>query len=192
MHYLLGKLSDFTSEEYERTLENLSPSRRAHVMRFLHREDRQRSLAGEMLLQRLLAERFGVRDAVLHRKDNGQPYLEGCDLFVSISHSDRYVACAAGRTPIGIDVETIRPIDLGLSRHICTPEEKEYLLAGRECVRGELCRDPEVLRRFFEIWTAKEAYFKKCGTGITDLHAVNILTLDRQVFFEDDHAITII
>ena len=48
------------------------------------------------------------------------------------------------------------------------------------------------MQRFFEIWTAKEAYFKKCGTGITNLKSVNSLTLSRQMHILGDYILHII
>ena len=49
-----------------------------------------------------------------------------------------------------------------------------------------------VLERFYEVWTAKEAYFKKMGTGITDLKSVDVTSLEKKVIIEDDYLITII
>jgi len=68
----------------------------------------------------------------------------------------------------------------------------EYLLAGKESADENPCRDPEILHRFFQIWTAKEAYFKKCGTGITNLKSVNILPMERQCFQIEDYFIQIL
>jgi phosphopantetheinyl transferase len=49
-----------------------------------------------------------------------------------------------------------------------------------------------LLTRFFKIWTAKEAYFKQQGTGITDLKAVHYHDLAPLHFEEDGCMITII
>lgn len=170
----------------------LSSSRKVRIDRLRRQEDRQRSLAAELLVYQLLEQHWGITTAKLHCKDNGQPYLSGCDLHVSISHSDDWVACAVSRDPVGIDIERIRPVKVNLFRHVCTKEEMEYLLAGKEQFEENLCSDPEILERFFEIWTAKEAYFKKCGTGITDLKQVNTRTLQGKVCLLEDYFIQII
>ena len=146
-----------------------------------------RSLAAERLAQELLKKHYGTT-AKLCCRENGQPYLEKCPLQVSLSHCDEMVACAVSELPVGIDIERIRPMDLRICRHVCVPEELGYLQAQRL----EQCEDAAVLRRFFEIWTAKEAYFKKCGTGITDLKGVNILMLQRQVYTAGDYLIQIV
>lgn len=161
-------------EAYER----LTPSRKAHIDRLRQPDDKIRSLAGEVLVQNLLKAHCGIPSARLHRKENGQPYLTGCQLFVSISHSQRMVACAVSYQPVGIDIEYIRPINPSLLRHVCVEEEMRYVLDGEwEEQKGN---DPAVMRRFFEIWTAKEAWFKKQGTGITNLKSLCVLPLEGQ------------
>lgn len=193
MQWLACKTEDFSREDYARAYENLTPSRKEHIDRFRKAEDRRRSLAGELLAQRLLREKFNVTDAVLYRSENGQPALCGCDLFVSIAHCGDMAVCAVSEEPVGIDIERIRPMDLAAARHVCVAEELQYLLEGNPIPeKGTLCEDAVLLRRFYEIWTAKEAYFKKQGTGITNLRSVNILPIKRQIFTLEDYLIQII
>lgn len=188
MHWACQKTTDYTHAQLQGVYAQLSPSRKERIDRLRRQEDKQRSLAAELLVQQLLKEYYGVTSAMLCCRQNGQPYLENCGLQVSISHCEQMVACAVSQTSVGIDIERIRPIDLRITRHTCVPEELDYLQISGEGV----CSDPEVLRRFFEIWTAKEAYFKKCGTGITDLKGVNVLLLQRQVYTVDDYLIQIV
>ena len=176
MKWLICRLSDFTPAEYEAVYGALSPSRRAHIDTFRHAGARRQSLAGELALRRLLAQE-GM-DATPERLASGQPVLRGSDLHVSITHCGELVACAISGTPIGIDAEQIRPVKPGMPERVCTPEELAWMQDSAE--------------RFFEIWTAKEAYFKMVGTGITDLRSVNILTLPRHVVREGDHLIQIV
>ena len=192
MHWSCCDTADLSREDLQQAYLQLSPSRKEHIDRLRQPEDKVRSLAGELLVHRLLQEHYGITDAVLHRKENGQPYLKGCDLHVSIAHCERMVACAISSEPVGIDVERIRPIKPDICRHVCTQEEKAYVLAG--CQRAEeiIFRKPEVLRRFFEIWTAKEAYFKKCGTGITDLKSVDVMTLQPKTHVIGDYILQIL
>lgn len=184
MDWTCCELGRFSVSDLENAYSRLSPSRKAHIDRFRRVEDKNRSLAGELLVQQLLREHYGITDAQLHRSDSGQPYLTGCRLYVSISHCEEMVACAVSEAPVGIDIERIRPIDRKLCGKVCVPEEMHYVLGeGNMLARlrlGEI-RDPEILQRFFEVWTAKEAWFKKCGTGITDLKSVNVLPKPRQL-----------
>ena len=192
MHWAVRALSAFSQQQLEKTYGNLTPSRKEHIDRLQKQEDRIRSLAAEALALQLLQEHYDLTTAQLCRKENGQPYLTGCALFVSLSHSGQMVACAVGDRPVGIDVERIRPVKPNLMGRVCTAEELAYVLAGNTPSEGQPCEDPAVLRRFFEVWTGKEAYFKKCGTGITDFQAVNILTLPRQTHTEEDYLVQLI
>lgn len=191
MHWTCCDMASFSAEELQRVYEKLSPSRKEHIDRFRQQKSKACSLAAETLVQRLLEEHYGVTDAKLHCKDNGQPYLTGCNLYVSISHCEGKIACAISCDPVGIDIERIRPVNLKLCRHVCVPEEKAYVLGKCREYEDRECQDPEVLRRFFEVWTAKEAYFKKCGTGITDLKSVNVLQLPRKIHMEEDYLVQI-
>lgn len=183
MNWAYCNTGEFTHADYDAAYAGLSPSRRAHIDGLKSEKARRCSLAGELLVQRLLSG-LGVNNAQLHRKDNGQPYLTGCDLHVSISHCEDFVVSAIGTEPIGIDVERIRPIDLQIAGHVCTDRERQYLFEPAE--------QDQQLERFFEIWTAKEAYLKKQGTGITGLKKVNILPMDRQLFRVEDYLVQIL
>lgn len=192
MYWSCCAADSFSADELQRVYEATSPSRKEHIDRLRQQKSKTCSLVAEILVQRLLQEHFGVTDAKLHRKDNGQPYLNGCNLSVSITHCEEKIACVISHDPVGIDIERIRPVNLKLCRHICVPEEKAYVLGDSREYENRVCRDEDVLRRFFEVWTAKEAYFKKCGTGITDLKAVNVLQLPRQVHMVEDYLVQIL
>lgn len=192
MHWVVRAISAFSQQTLEETYGNLTPSRKEHIDRLQRQEDRLRSLAAEALALELLQKHYGLTAVQLHRKDSGQPYLTGCPMYVSLSHSGQMVACAVSSRPVGIDIERIRPVKPNLMRRVCVAEELDYVLAGSCLSEDQPCEDAAILRRFFEIWTGKEAYFKKCGTGITDFQAVNILTLPRQTDIEDDYLVQII
>ncbi len=171
--WLLCRTCDFTQHEYAAVYKQLSPSRKAHIDTFTNPAARQCSLAGELLLRRLLQQE-GI-PAVPERKPGGQPYLSGDAAFVSISHCDDRVVCAVSDEPVGIDIEKIRPIRTGMAEKVCTEEELSYV--------------SQDTGRFFEVWTAKEAYFKMLGTGITDLKAVNTLALQKSYITQDGYLI---
>ena len=77
------------------------------------------------------------------------------------------VVCAVDDKPIGIDIEQIRPIDLTVAKRICTDEELLYLFGHTPTDEDfTYTTDTEILTRFFELWTAKEAYGKCMGEGI--------------------------
>lgn len=67
-------------------------------------------------------------------------------------------------------MEEIRPIDLNVSKRICTEDELIYLFSHIPTEQDFVyTTDIEVLTRFFELWTKKEAYAKWVGTGIENI-----------------------
>ena len=115
----------------------------------------------------MIAEACGVDAASIRfRKDeNGKPHVVGLPIHFNVSHSGDFVACAVDNSPVGIDIEQIRSIRPALVKKVCTEAERAYV----EDQEGDM------LVRFFEVWTSKEAWFKYIGTGITDLKSVDTL-----------------
>ena len=110
---------------------------------------------------------------------NGKPYLVGSDLFISLSHSEEGVAAVVSETPVGIDIEKIKPITDKLINYVCNENEKEYIESGE---------DREY--RFFTVWTAKEAFFKK--NGGSGVRAVDTTLFEKSVYKIEDYLITIV
>jgi len=81
----------------------------------------------------------------------------------SLSHKSRFVAAVVGRTPLGIDIEEIRPRNEALYSAIA--DDEEWALGERT---WEL---------FFRYWTAKEAVLKAVGVGLRGLRQAKIHTL---------------
>jgi 4'-phosphopantetheinyl transferase len=193
MEWSYCNIRDLSQNDYDSIYQSLTPSRKEHIDRFLREDDRKRSLAGELITKKLLSGKFGITNALIERLPNGRPVLNGANLFASISHCDDIVVCAVSEKEIGIDTERIKPIKLSLIKRFCVTEEKEYIL--RNVPYSETlsyCEDKEILNRFYEIWTAKEAYFKMLGTGIKDLKSVNVLNLKRTKFNINDYLIQIV
>ena len=85
MKWLFSKTTDIAENEYQEIYNSLTESRKNHIDRMKNSDDRKRSLAAQYLLIKLLGE-MGVESAVLESDNNSKPYLNGSDLFVSISH----------------------------------------------------------------------------------------------------------
>ena len=182
MNWRYKLLSDFTDEQFSNAYNSLSVSKKKRVDKLKKQDDKKRSLAAEILLKQLLKEEYGINNPVVCHYDNGKPYVECEKICVSIAHSENMVVCAADFEDIGIDVEKIRPINKKLVSRVCQKGEEKYVLEDND----------DFLYRFFEVWTAKEAYFKKLGTGITNLKSVNILSLPRQIFQINGYLVQII
>ncbi len=114
------------------------------------------------------------------KTEKGKPYFKNIsDLFFSISHTDSLTVIAVSDCEVGIDAEKIRKADLRVLRRFLK-EESDYVNA---------CDSD---RRFFEIWTKKEAYLKYKGTGLSGgLQSVNVLNLPIKTFGFEDYIISV-
>lgn len=138
---------------------------RQRLARMRSSQARARTLGGLWLLQKC-AELAGFDApplARLGRDPHGRPQWSGGPHF-NISHSGNLVACViAGRGPIGLDVEQIRPVDtLRLGRFLAPSE------------RAASAQSPEA---FFSAWTAREATVKATGrAGLARIARVELGT----------------
>lgn len=181
MKWLFTKITDITHEQYTQIFSRLSPSRKAHIIRMKLPQDQMRSLAASFLVEKLLKGN-GYNNFTLSNKENGMPYLEGSNLFVSISHSAEGVVCAISETTIGIDIEKIKTVTEKFINYVCNDKEKEYIFA-----------EPTALpQRFFAVWTAKEAYLKKHGLQLGDIRTIDTFSFEKQFYTTEDFLITIV
>lgn len=109
----------------------------------------------DRILHKLLSDYFCVPETALCicRRNGEKPFLEkaeGC--YFSVSYSGEWMAIAASDQEIGVDIERRRTLLTGALRRCFTEREQDYV------------GDDE--RRFFELWTQKEAYVKYAGLGL--------------------------
>lgn len=103
----------------------------------------------------------------------GKPHLAGCipnrGLVFSLSHSsDTGIFAMSFDRAVGVDVEVWRKINhlkRLVNRCFASSEQSYFLSLGQ----------PERIRTFYRIWTAKESFVKAVGKGIS-------LGLDRCAF----------
>lgn len=97
-------------------------------------------------------------DYEVKTKINGKPYFSSEEgIHFSISHSGRFVACAVSDKEIGIDIEGARKADVKIAKRYFSRDEMSWLT---DC-DGSL-QD----KRFFMLWSLKEAFSKATGEGI--------------------------
>ena len=191
MDWWLHRLDELNTEDERRCMELMTPQRRQSVLRMSHEQRRRASILGEWRVKNELKTRQkrSVESIVLERTEHGKPYAVGLPVHFSISHTGPWVALAVSEEPVGIDAERVRPVTEKLARRICTETDWTYLLAGRDSFDPE---DGEQRLRFFRIWTAKEAWFKREGTGITRLRELDYAHIPAQHFQRDELLITIV
>ncbi len=169
MKWYKYNIRELSASEYNKWYALMDVEKQKRVDRFRFCDDKKRTVAGEMLARKAISEWCGVtyESIVFCIKEHGKPYAKGLPVEFNISHSGDYVVCAVDDKPIGIDIEKIRPIDLTVAKRICTDDELQYLFGHAPCEKDFThTTDIDILTRFFEIWTAKEACGKCAGEGI--------------------------
>lgn len=161
-------IRELTDDEYNKWFSIMSEDKQRRVDRFRFVDDKKRTIVGEMLARKAISKWCNVapESIVFGIKEHGKPYAKDLPVEFNISHSGDMVVCAVDDKPVGIDIEQIRPIDLTISKRICTDDELLYLF-GHTPTKQDFTytTNTEILTRFFELWTAKEAYGKCSGTG---------------------------
>ena len=129
---------------------------RSKALRYRLPADRLRCAVGRVLIRSLAAETVGNYKAPLCFTEYGKPYFSDRSApRFSLSHSGELVVLAVSDGPVGVDVEEIRPIDLGDFDTVLTDAEKSAVRASGNA-----------LTEFYRIWTAREAYSKLDGRGV--------------------------
>lgn len=170
--------SSFTEDLYQRALLLVDPESRSRIQRFYRREDACRCLIGRLLPRLLLRER-GVPPSLMAfgATEAGKPYItsSGLDppIGFNVSHDSGMVvmAFAEGRYDppayrIGVDVMQVKlpPRDT-FRGFVHTVGDQLTSLEHRILLSPEI-QPQEALRRFFLLWTMKEAYTKALGIGL--------------------------
>lgn len=166
MRWLQYDIRQLSEGEYEKYYGFMSQAKQERIERYRQADDKKRSVVGEMLARQLIAGWCQVEQSSITflTKQYGKPYVQDLPVHFNISHSGDMVVCVIDDNPVGIDVEKVRHINLSVVKRVCTEMELEYVF----------CSKQDIYKRFFEIWTLKEAYFKCIGTGITELKEVDV------------------
>ena len=135
------------TETEDAALTALLPPARAERLAHVRPEARQEPLCAYALLALALRERFGWREIPeIDLAKGGKPIFPWHpDLHFNLSHTRGAVLAGLAGSPVGVDVERIRPI---------RPRT------------GELLGLPEAVEGFFRGWVRREARAKRTGTEV--------------------------
>ena len=164
LYQVFDDMTQCSEQEIARLLPLVSPQRREQALRYTHIFGQFCCLKSYELLTQLLVKWGGDNVDKMPEfvyNEHGAPYLAVGPYF-SISHCKQGIAVAVSETPIGIDIETIRPLNEGLVRKTMNDVEQTHIFSSSH---------PET--EFIRLWTQKEAYVKMQGTGIiSDMHDI--------------------
>lgn len=181
--------------EYTRLVSTSSDELRARLDRMAHADDRKRTLAGQCLILGAAKELCGVGDPTILRTAAGKPYFADLPIRFSLSHSEEKVILAVSDREIGADIERIRPLSLGVAKRFFTPAEQAYVFGKvpteRDFSLPKSEQDDALLRRFYEVWTKKEAYGKWQGSGISAALRVDTAALSFYTENDGEYALAV-
>lgn len=153
-------IRDIPDEEY-RTAAALQPYELKKRLENCKDADIKRTLAGRILLFKMIKRIYGKDRFEIKYNKNGKPLCDFC--FFSISHSGDFAAVAVSDDPIGVDIQ----IPGGFKKR-----EKYMLFSPEEC---GFVNAADSENRFFTLWTMKEAYIKAEGGVLSDAAKISLV-----------------
>lgn len=97
------------------------------------------------------------RDSKILYHNNGQPYLNNREKYISISHSKDIIAIAISSLPVGVDIEAKRCIRSDIGRLFLNSTEIETFISSEDLLN---------------IWTVKEAAYKLAPLTVRTLNEI--------------------
>lgn len=152
---LIRKIDSLQIDEMDIWLTYTSPERHNFVYAKKIEVDRFRSILGDVMMLMCIMEMTysDLPSIKIEYSKHGKPICTSHDVNFSVSHSGEYVICVADTKGVGADIERIKAVPDTLVKKIFSKDEAKWVGTSDE--------------RFFEIWTAKEAYLKLIGLGIS-------------------------
>jgi len=150
------KTNNLTHDQFQYLLMKLPEEMQSKVLRFRFEKDRNMSLISRILFMTELSSKFDFNWSDLKYSTTGKPYLDKA-VFFNWSHSENVVAIGFSLSPIGVDIEKEKNIDWkSLIDYLHVKEQKAII------------NSLNPLKKFYEIWTRKEAYLKSIGSGLSN------------------------
>lgn len=170
-------LRPFFDSRWQSFLPSLPPERQAAVQRRRSDADRARTAGAGWLLQYALAQAgIAPEEQVFQKTELGKPFLPfHPGLQFNLSHSGSWAVCAVSRDPVGVDVEQPR----------CTMEIARRFFQEKELEGLDTLSEPQQRDQLNRLWTAKEAFIKALGGGLTiPLNSFSVILMENSAFLE--------
>lgn len=163
----------------------IDSTRKLSINGFKLHSDKKRALIAGLLIKAMVKRYHpNVPYKKISKNRYGKPYIQGInDFHFNISHSGSYVCCAVSDSEVGIDIEKI-------SSSIIIDNYKPFFsVAEWEQINSD---EKKRLDNFYSLWTLKESYLKKIGTGLSKdpstftIHiGSNIKVIDQNIIREE-------
>lgn len=173
MHKLYVLFEDqLDTATLNRCMEYLPAERRAKALRYRQEIDRKNCVAAYLLLLYALWKDYGILQPTIACSASGKPYLPDYpNIHFNISHCPKGCICAVADSPIGADIQDVRPFSWDVAQRCCSQKELRLLTASAE---------PALT--FTKMWAMKESYLKMTGVGIAqDLSQIDTTKLNEKI-----------
>lgn len=159
--YVLNVQWLYEERNFMSLLNCVGKDRRAKALSFRFAKDKVLSLGAGLLLNfALLREVPGLRmPPQIRLGEYGKPFLaeQGAPA-IGLTHSGEYAACAIGRDEVGVDIEQVGSAEPDVARRCFVGQELSRVMPDGQHVNAE---------EFFRLWTLKESFIKRIGTGLS-------------------------
>ena len=166
----VSELFQNSPQVFDEWYNDVAYDKRERIDRITDTSRRNTLILSDHLARKAVSEFCNIpeKDVVFRYNSHGKPFYPLDCVHFSVSHSGNYVVCCIDENPCGIDIETLRDVQLKTAKRFCTENELEFINSA-----------DDKRTAFLYIWTRKEAYFKSLGCGIaTILRAVDVLKTD--------------
>jgi 4'-phosphopantetheinyl transferase len=146
-------------ENFYNLLTLVSKDRQDRIKAYHYDIDKKLSLYSALIVRKNIIDLFHITNDKIDFEINeyGKPNLKNHpDFHFSLSHTRNAIIVGFSSNPIGVDVEGIKEVNIGIAGRFFTTDEQKYILSCKKREKG-----------FYEIWTKKEAYIKCLGKGLS-------------------------
>ncbi|KAF8204949.1 4'-phosphopantetheinyl transferase superfamily [Pholiota molesta] len=169
--------SSFSDELYQKALSCVDEESQTRIKKFYHRVDACRTLIGRLLVRVMLKERgISPSQTEFATTAAGKPFIANQTsdppIAYNITHDNNLVAMVVApgvHNPpsfsIGIDVMKLRVPGRETLRSFINIVGDQLTRLEHQLLKPLVSED-ELLKRFFWMWTLKEAYTKALGLGL--------------------------
>lgn len=176
--YYLQLDENMDEDMFNQLLILLSEEKKKRIKHFRFDIDKKLCMYSELLLKIIASQalNISINDILIKKERYGKPYLRGYKNFCfNISHTRSAIVIAVSNVSVGVDIEKIRKPEMKIASRFFTQTEQSYVNEFTE----------KADKRFYEIWTKKEAYIKYTGKGLmTSLKSFDVFDkiISKQIY----------
>lgn len=172
IHIWLANLNDFS--QYLHFFSNcLSADELVRANKYKGEHLQHNFIINRGILRTILAKYLSINPQQIkfNYSSKGKPFIANSNehqIKFNLSHKNNYSVYAVSQSDVGIDIEGIKSnINIeGIAQRFFSPQEYQDLCQ---------CDHSQKLEYFFQLWTAKEAYLKAIGAGLSGgLNTINL------------------